>query len=131
MKLNMRSYLKQVFKGEGRNGVIALLIALGLAVLLIASMGNSSYDEKTAEEHIEERLEELCSSLEGVGRCRVMVTCSYGEARYGTESRPTVTSVAVVCKRGNRAEVRGAVTELITALYGIGANRISVSAGSP
>ena len=129
--LNIRSLIKST-ELSGRRRAVILLLTLGLLLMLVAAIpGGTDGDAATAEEQIEERLEQMCSALDGVGKCRVMVTCSYSEARYGSESRPTVQSVAVVCKRGDRPEVRSAVTELVVSLYGIGSNRVCVSAGSP
>ena len=129
--LNIRSLIKST-ELSGKRRAVILLLALGLLLMLVAAIpGGTDGGAATAEEQIEERLERMCSALDGVGKCRVMVTCSYSEARYGSESRPTVQSVAVVCKRGDRPEVRSAVTELVVSLYGIGSNRVCVSAGSP
>ena len=128
--LNIRSLIKSNELGK-RRAVLLLLVA-GVLCMLVAAIPTGKADTAaTAEEQIEERLEQMCSALEGVGKCRVMVSCSYPEARYGSQSRPTVQSVAVICKRGDRPEVRSAVTELVVSLYGIGSNRVCVSAGSP
>ena len=128
--LNIKSLIKSTELGK-RRAVLLLLVA-GIVCMLIAAIpAGTDGTASTDEEQIEERLEQMCSALDGVGKCRVMVTCTYSDARYGSQSRPTVQSVAVVCKRGDRPEVRSAVTELIVSLYGIGSNRVCVSAGSP
>lgn len=127
--LNIKSLIKSTELGK-RRAVLLLLVA-GIVCMLIAAIPAGTDGTASTEEQIEERLEQMCSALDGVGKCRVMVTCTYSDARYGSQSRPTVQSVAVVCKRGDRPEVRSAVTELIVSLYGIGSNRVCVSAGSP
>ena len=65
----------------------------------------------------EAQLSELCSSIDGVGRCRVALTFGEGEEVY---------AVAVLCDGAENAKVRSKVCELISSLYGIGYNRISV-----
>ena len=127
--MNIKSLIKSTELGK-RRAVLLLLVA-GIVCMLIAAIPAGTDGTASTEEQIEERLEQMCSALDGVGKCRVMVTCTYSDARYGSQSRPTVQSVAVVCKRGDRPEVRSAVTELIVSLYGIGSNRVCVSAGSP
>lgn len=114
-----------------RWALILLVIGAGLLIMLLGGNGSDGVtSESTAEELIEARLEELCSSIDGVGRCRVMVNCSYEYRGYGKEASVRVQSVAVVCRGGDRAEVKRALTELIVSLYGIGSNRVSISRGS-
>lgn len=107
---------------------IALLIALGLILIVIGvATGKSGESAEVGSESLEDRLEELCSSLSGVGECRVMVTYSESTQRYGTSSEKRVESVAVVCKGADKTAVRANLTELLTSLFGIGTNRISIS----
>ena len=134
--MNMRSdiggYLKSLLRGRRRLWISALALGLGLLILIFAGGDDSgSATGLSAEEQIESRLEELCSSIDGVGRCRVMVSCVYEYQGYGREPSLQVVSVAIVCRGGDRAEVRQALTELVRSLYGIGSNRISISRGSP
>ena len=61
-----------------------------------------------------------------------MVTFSRGEENTYkgsklTESRPPeVLGVTVVCDGGDNATVRARLTEMLSALFGIGSNRIAV-----
>lgn len=82
-------------------------------------VGNSGVGKTGAsvDATLEERTEQLCSAVEGVGECDVMIT--YGE---GGE----VYAVAVLCDGAERASVRRSITELASSLFGIGTNRISV-----
>ena len=72
-------------------------------------------EEKTAGE--EERVAEMCSLIEGVGECRVMMT-------YGGEGE--VYAVLVLCEGAESARVRGDLTSLICSLYGIGSHRVEI-----
>lgn len=127
---------------RGKEARILLPLALfGVVLLLFAGRMSASGAQSSAEEssplaayedRLEEQLRLLCGSMEGVGRCRVMIRCA-GEAKRTFsggkvvyEEVPEVVGVTVVCEGGDRASVRAALTEAITALFGIGANRVSV-----
>lgn len=90
----------------------AVIIALGLGLLLVfisPSVG--------VEQSEEEELTEICASLEGVGRCRAVINY--------TESGE-VFSVAVLCDGAENLIVKERIVQLVSSLYGIGANRIAV-----
>ena len=103
-------------------------------------------------ETLEEQLTEMICRMEGAGQTRVMVMLAGSQlTRYAadtersadTERRehvllgdaalveqveaPQILGVAVVCEGGGDPGVQYAVTELVTALTGIGANHITVT----
>ncbi len=101
-------------RGGARLTVVAVLGVLLLFIALGISDGETNapaVTDPTTE------LAETCSSLEGVGRCRVMI--SYGE---GGE----VSAVAVLCDGAESVYVRERIIELISSLYGIGSHRITI-----
>lgn len=104
-----------ISKGKGL-GAAAVILILGILFIV---MGAS--DKKTDSSQItddETRLAEMCSSTEGVGDCRVMITYKNdGEEVY---------AVAVLCDGADNTEVRASVIRLVGSLYGIGSNRISI-----
>lgn len=104
---------------------IALIILVGLALIFLGV--SSGGTEEAERDELEAGLEELCSSLVGVGKCRVMVTYERAESRYGKESEQRVESVAVVCRGADNARVRSELTSLLTSLFGIGAHRIKIA----
>ena len=83
---------------------IALAIGAGMLLLLLAGQPLL----QTESSDFEDELAELCSSVGGVGRCRVMTT--YGTDGDGAESD----------------KVRSDLSRLISSLYGIGYHRISI-----
>lgn len=125
MKNNAVARVRAFIKGNKRVVLAVALILIAAAILLAGSGGGSAASSET--DGFEERLEEMCSSLEGVGSCRVMVTYKSSESRYGASSERVVESVAVVCKGAERAGVRRELTEMLSSLFGIGANRIHIS----
>ena len=92
--------------------MIAVLLAVGVGG---DGGGNNSKDNRNR--YSVEELGELCSEIEGVGECRVMIHYEADGAVY---------SVAVVCEGAESDSVREKIVELISSLYGIGAHRISV-----
>ena len=128
--------LTTLLKGKRKIAFFLILISLGLMLVALSSVGSdsSAKAEPLSEykEELEERLEKLCSEVDGVGKCRVMVTFSRGEENTykGTqliESKPPrVLGVTVVCDGGDNATVRAHLSQMICALFDIGANRVAV-----
>lgn len=105
---------------RARPGFLKIFAILMLGVLLIVfSSGTHScrMASDIEEGGLEQEISEACSSLESVGRCRVMVT-------YTEEGE--VFAVAVLCEGAEKDSVRADVVRLCTSLFGIGANRVSV-----
>ncbi len=101
----------EIFRSLKLPGVI---IPLCLGVLLVFASGTQSTEKP--EEKVNS-LSELCSYVEGVGRC-------YAEASYDSEGE--VLAVAIMCEGADNTEVRSELYRLISSFYGIGYNRISV-----
>ncbi len=120
--------------------IIFALVILGLIFIAASGTGNSGGEEKaTAQlsldeyrERLEEELASLCSEVDGVGRCRVFITFDKGaQSTYkGTaliETKPPhVSGVTVVCRGGDSDRVKSELSKMITALFGIGSNRVAI-----
>lgn len=135
LKGSLLTYLKE--NKKARIGIV--LFGVGIFLILIASFGGGGNTEDIRTDSLEEyriRLEEqlssLCCEVEGVGRAEVYVTLECGERltyKGSTliETRPpTVLGVSVVCEGGASERVRKELTDMITALFNIGSNRVSV-----
>lgn len=138
----------------------ALFIAAALIILLFSF--NTDNGEKTEKrdvaigvlsDELEERIKDLCGSVEGVGDVHVMLTLDTSQeyvfakdtdsSPSGTKSSyiltssgeaielyviaPRVRGVAVVCSGGDRATVRKTLSELISASLGIPLSKISIA----
>ena len=90
--------------------LLALILLLGVLLMLIPTASA----EKARDE--ESRVSELCSGIDGVGRCSVVLNLQDG----------SVVSAAVLCDGADSSAVVSDLKELISSLYGIGYNRISV-----
>lgn len=110
-KLKSDKGLFGVFKGVKLGGVIMPLLLGALLIILSGNLGSEKSEEQ------ENALSELCSYVDGVGRC-------YAEASYDSEGE--VFAVAVMCEGADNTEVRSELYRLISSFYGIGYNRISV-----
>ena len=124
------------FKEKKKIALILVLVSLGLMLVALSSVSSPNESEQAGlseyKEELEKRLEKLCSEVDGVGRCSVMVTFSRGEENTYkgsqlTESKPPrVLGVTVVCDGGESAAVRARLSQMLCALFDIGANRVAV-----
>ena len=103
-------------------------------------------------EDLEERIEELCKQLHGIGEVHVLVTLEGGSEYVYAENisgssrsylltaeeegespvfvqqiYPRIRGIAVVCSRGDDSAVRLAVTQLLSAAFDIPSSRICVA----
>ena len=128
---------ESIMKAAKKHKRLLLFAAALLGVLLLIIPKNS---ERTSEgaslseykAQLEEELEDMLSEIEGVGKCSVNVTFSDGERYAYSGSRvisvtpPKVLGVGVVCEGGGSAGVSERITEAVTALFDIRANRVCV-----
>ena len=141
--MNVRSILKSesgFFEFlRKRNGIWKAAIVLVVGILLL-SFGGGSDKESVAEaggleaygRALEERVSELCSSLDGVGAARVMITFSSGEQTIYEGTRavgtkpPEVMAVTVLCEGAGSGAVVARLTEMLSSVFGIGTHRIKI-----
>ena len=132
------SRFKSALKNKKRLRTAILLCALGIMLIAFSaatSSGGESAGGETLEEYkktLEAELCELCTSVRGVGKCKVMVTFERGEENTYKGSTlieskpPRVMGVSVVCRGADSDSVRRELTDMLSALFDIGSNRISV-----
>jgi hypothetical protein len=130
--------VKSFFLKNKKWVIISALFIFGVLMLIgsAASVGGAGNAEgeplSEYKERLEEELEETCSAIKGVGKCRVTVTFVRGEENTYkgstlVESKPPrVLGVSVVCRGADSSETKHALVEMLTALFDIGSNRISV-----
>ena len=127
----------EFLKKNSRILLIILFLAVGV-IILASSAAKSDKNEaeiQTLEEYrvdLEERIAKNCSSVRGVGKCKVIITFERGEQNSYKGSTltevkpPKVLGVSVICEGADSDSVRYALTQMLTALFDIGANRISI-----
>ena len=124
---------------SGKRGKVAVAVLLGAALLLgicaLLPKEQSEVEDSSLEEYkaqLESSLAELCASVDGAGRCRVMVSFESGESleykggNLISSSPPRVLGVTVLCKGGDKDRIKSEITEMMSALFDIGKNRICV-----
>ena len=112
--MNLRCVFEYV-KKDKRVILCALLLLLGFLLLIIGSFGDSSEPEVAVRSE-EEKIKELCASVDGVGECYVTLN-------YEGES---VASIVVLCEGGESVSVKKRLSDMLVTLYGIGYNRIMI-----
>ncbi|MBO7304488.1 MAG: hypothetical protein J6V09_04640 [Clostridia bacterium] len=127
-------FLKENKKVAG----IVLLLVFGVMLILFSSpKKEAAVDEKDLslgeyKEMLEAELASMCSDVQGVGACRVFVTFERGEQNSYKGSAlieskpPKVDGVTVICKGADSVRVRGELTDMLSALFGIGSHRIAI-----
>lgn len=100
---------------DGKYKRLLPVVIFGVILILLSGLVREG---SATEPTLEEELVSVCSSVEGVGECRVIV--SYGE------NGETVEAVAVICEGADNAAVRARIISLMESLFGIRSGRISV-----
>ena len=128
----------------------ALILLIGAGLLLwpggsghTAQTGQSEAPPAyTAAETLRKDLEEILGQIQGVGTVRVLLTVDTDgerqlaqntELRYSSSVTDTTAvshayrGALVVCQGGDRADVKLAVTEAVSALTGLSSDRVTVA----
>ena len=106
-------------------------------MIMIPSIGgddDSPADDSLSQykEALEKELSELCSRVDGVGKCYVTLSFERGEQNSYKGSSlietkpPRVLGVIVVCRGADSDYVKSKITDMMCALLDIGSNRVSV-----
>ena len=100
---------------KNKKGVLLLLLPALFLVILCLIPEKSAEEVKYTDE--ESRLSAVVAEVEGVGRCEVMINYTDGGDVFG---------VIILCEGADSVQVRERLTDLLSSLYDIGANRISI-----
>ena len=133
------SGVRDYFAKNKRSAVVLFLLILGILMLVFSSSLGVEEEKKETEESLgeykqklESELADICSSVKGVGKCRVSVSFERGEERVYKGSAlieskpPKVMGVTVVCRGADSDAVRAEIVGMMSALFDIGTNRIAV-----
>ena len=113
-------------------GILLLLFGGGL-IDLPGKQSAAKEDPAAYRLSLERELASLCAEVKGVGRVTVMITLAEGErttysgAKVASVTPPAVLGAAIVCDGGGDAATRAELVHLVSALLGIGSNRVTVS----
>ncbi len=117
--------------------LVAVCVCVGVLLLAVGGGKPSTNDTASVSEDayvraLEEQVAQLCTSVEGVGRCRVMITLARGElteyegSRVSAVRPPRVQGVTVICSGGGNAQVQKQLCDMLGALFDIGAHRVVI-----
>ncbi len=147
---------------EEKRPKIIVAVGIGLmALILLSGMGTKTEKTQSTEtqvqpylysEEIEQKLEKIISSIQGAGRCKVMVTLDTSEENVyafdindskneyvviKTNSdeggllikiiQPKIRGVAVVCDGGDTYTTVNSITETVCSVLGISSTKVSVA----
>ena len=117
-RLKSDSPFAEFLRSGGGGMRLALLLLVGAALIFIGSIGGKGSDIVELGE--EERVAQICSLMEGVGECEVMIT-------YDPDSREErVFAVLVLCEGADSPTVCERLCSSLSSVYGIGYNRIEI-----
>lgn len=133
-------------KPDRRLWLIAACAALGLVLMLAASFTGTSGAEASASQDwqtyitaLEEKAASLCTRVAGVRDVTVAVSLAQGveyvyadedarETLLLTERPPQISGIGVVCTGGDDPATVQTLVALLSAAFGVGSNRIYVTA---
>ena len=120
--------MKKIVQQIGiKRALILLAAGLCLIFLSIPSAGTKEEETKTSIEEtdeqndvreLEERLVEILSTVEGVGKVEVMITLK--------SSKESILNKDTPYEEGENASVQKNITEAVTALFDVSVNKIKV-----
>ncbi len=129
--------IAEFFKKDKKRILLVALAVLGVLLILQSGFAEGeSYGDNSSlseyKEQLEDELAALCSSVEGVGKCKVTVSFSEGESleyRGSTvtgSTPPRVMGVTVVCEGADKIKVREQLSSCMCSLFDIGSNRVCI-----
>ena len=108
-------FFKDFLSGGASRTKVLLVAVLGAVLIMLGSL--PARETKEVEIELETKVAQMCSSTEGVGNARVMITYS---------DKGDVYAVAVLCEGADSIAVKERITGLVCSLFGIGAHRVSI-----
>lgn len=133
-------------KPDHRLWLILVCAALGVVLMLfvpssgVKSAAEPEQDWQTYITALEEKAAALCSRVEGVQEVTVAISLAQGveyvytdtdarETLLLTERPPRISGIGVVCTGGEDPVTVEKLVSLLSAAFGVGANRIYIAAG--
>ena len=106
---------------------VALIAVLGIALILASSHAEREETEKeekitldSYKKTLEGEIESLCSAVEGVGKCKVVISFERGEQTVYKGSSvieikpPEIKGVIIACRGADNDEVRLQLVDMMT-----------------
>lgn len=121
------SFLKE----KGNKYLIYILLGILVLIVILPTDGAAEKNRievtDTAQDELETRLEAVLSSMEGVGRVRVMITTEEGTGSvFGEEKKGKVCGVVVVAEGAGNPTVNQRISDAVKALFSVDVHKISI-----
>ena len=152
MKLDWPKLALRWKEALGKYKYVLLVIGLGALLMALPPAGQRDRDQEAAQtsaegfdlEAFEEKMERALSQVEGAGAVRVVLTLDSGSSPTVTVGRgsgqqevvplqtlaPEFRGALVVCPGGGDPRVQLRLLEAVSALTGLGTDRISICQGN-
>ena len=120
------------WKEKGSKYIVFILAGLLILVMCIptgTSTNNLTLEEeRVSNGELEERLEQVLSSMEGVGAVKVMITTEGDTSSvFGTQTdEQKVCGVVVVAEGAGNATINARISDAVKALFSIDVHKISI-----
>ena len=109
--------------------LLALMALMGV-LLMLGDNGNEIKEDGGPAAFMEEKIKQLCESVEGVGDVKVAVTVeSYLRSSAGTQYSSDVRGIGIVCRGGDDPSTAQKLLSLISAACDVPTNRIYITGG--
>ncbi|MGN0242495.1 MAG: hypothetical protein ACI4CT_00390 [Lachnospiraceae bacterium] len=115
-----------------------LMVLAGIIILVLAMPGSSS-DTKSSSfldgssssnselEHMEQRIGEALSMIDGIGKTKVVLsTQQETNELFGSSSQPEISGALIITQSADNDRVVSQITEVMEALFGVPAHKIIV-----
>lgn len=123
------SFLKE----KGSKYLIWILLGILVLVMVIPvndskPKENTSISQESSKGELEEKLELVLSSMEGVGKVKVMITVRESASDLFSDAKEEgeVLGVVVVAQGAGNATIDSKIMTAVKALFGIEAHKISI-----
>jgi hypothetical protein len=116
--------LKKIAANKKFVSVITFVGIIGIAVIFLSGFFDTASGKTEATgDDIEQKLASIVSSIEGVGKAKVMI----GYENSGKV--PVILGAVIVCQGGNNPRIAEKVMGIATAALGVQSNKIEVVGG--
>ena len=120
------------WKEKGSKYIVFILAGLLILVMCIPTGTNTGgltqEEASVASGELEERLAQVLSAMEGVGKVKVMITTEGDTSSvFGTQTEgERVSGVVVVAEGAGNATINARISEAVKALFSIDVHKISI-----
>ncbi len=116
---------------EGAFKWLLLFVLLSIGILLMQGTKESDNREDTTYlkqlRNTEKMVAELCESVKGAGKTKVALSFSESVYVSNTDINQSIGGIGIVCEGGDDPEVVHRLISLVSAAYGVPANKIYIT----